>query len=48
LRIHCLLEAVDVKPLAVVIKRVASRAKRQVSTELMYLVVAVAVAQPRR
>jgi hypothetical protein len=32
----CLLEAVDVKPRAIVIKGMASRAKRQISTELMY------------
>ena len=47
LRVRRLLETVDVKPLAVVIKRMASRAERQVSTELMYLVLA-ALAEPRR
>jgi hypothetical protein len=48
LRVHWLLKAIDVKPLAVVKKRMASRAKRQVSTKPVYLVVAVAFAQPRR
>jgi hypothetical protein len=48
LRVRQLLKAIDVKPLAIVIKRVASRAERQVSTELMYLVVAIALAEPRR
>ena len=48
LRVRWFLKAVDVKPLAVVMQRVTSRAKRQVSTERMYLVVAVAFAQPRR
>ena len=36
LRVRMLLEAVDVKPLAVVMERVASRAERQLSTELVY------------
>ena len=37
-----------VKPLAAVIERVASRAERQVSTALVYLVGAAPVAEPRR
>jgi hypothetical protein len=48
LRVRRLLETIDVKPLAVVMERVASRAERQVSTELVYLVVAVAPANARR
>jgi hypothetical protein len=34
--------------MAVVMERVASRAERQVSTELVYLVVAAPLAEPRR
>ena len=48
MRVRCLLEAIDVKPLAVVLERVASRAERQVSTELVDFVVAVALTNPRR
>ena len=48
LRVRWLLKAIDVKPLAVVIERMASRAERQISTEFVYLVVAVALAHPRR
>ena len=48
LRVRLLLEAVDVKPLAVVMERVASRAERQISTELVYVVVAAPLADPRR
>jgi hypothetical protein len=37
-----------VKPLAVVVERMAARAECQASTEVVYLVVAVALAEPGR
>jgi hypothetical protein len=40
-------KTINVKPLAVVIKGVASRAQRQVSAEFVYLFVAAALAETR-
>jgi hypothetical protein len=46
-RVSCLLEAVNMEPLAVVIERVASGAECQVSAKLVDLIIAVALAKPR-
>jgi hypothetical protein len=43
-RVSCLLEAVNVEPLAVVIERVASGAECQVSAKLVDLIIALALA----
>jgi hypothetical protein len=48
MRVSRLLEAVNVKPLIVVIKRVTSRAERKVAAKLMDFVVAISLAKPRR
>jgi hypothetical protein len=47
LRVRRLLKAIDVKPLAIVTKGMASRAQRQVSAEFVYLIVAIAFAEAR-
>jgi hypothetical protein len=47
MRVCGLLEAVNVKPLLVVIERVTAGAERQVSTKLMNFIVAVVLAKPR-
>jgi hypothetical protein len=47
LRVGGFFEAVDVKPLAIVIERMTTRTQRQVSAELVYLVVAAALVHSR-